>query len=91
MIVIMRRGPVEQGADAADPEHDQDQVGQRADGDDQQHVPTLQALPQHEGVLATDRDDQGQTGGQAGERGEEHATNARSRAAFRPVQKSVRT
>ena len=34
-------------------------------------VPARDADPEHEGVLRTDRDDERQAGGEAGERGEE--------------------
>jgi hypothetical protein len=59
-------------ADARDPGDDEHQVRDRADGDHHAHVLPGQALPEHEGVLRADRDDQRQAGQEAGGGGVEH-------------------
>ena len=61
--------PREDGTGADDPAGDQYGVGHRAHRDDETHMLTGQTLPQHEGVLRADDDDQGEPEAESGARG----------------------
>ena len=63
---------------------DEDQIGDRADPDDQQHVVPTQALAQHERVLGADRDDQRQAGGETVGRSQNHVTTVGARKLAQP-------
>ena len=51
---------LEQASDSCNAAGDQDDVGDGADEHDGEHVLTAQALPENEGVLSADGDDEGQ-------------------------------
>ena len=66
--------------DRADPGHPgqgEGDVGQDAHGHDRADPRPAEPLPQHEGVLGADRDDERQAGEQTGDGGVEHDPDAR--------------
>ena len=62
-------GRAGQHADRAGAGGDEDQVAQRADGDDEPDVLAPHALAQHPGVLGADGDDESEPGAEAGQGG----------------------
>ena len=66
----VRRGAcTEHGGDAGDASADQKEIGESAEGDDEEYVFAPQTLAQHEGILSADGDDQRRADGKSGGEG----------------------
>jgi hypothetical protein len=84
------RSAVQQGAGPGHAGGDEDDVGQGADGHDHHDVLAAQALAEHEGVLRTDRHDEGQAQAETGHGGEQSGRHGpRMRPAGPEAQRDV--
>ena len=79
-------------SDARDTSTDQQEIGQSTECDDYEDVLAPQSLPQDEGVLGTDSDDECRTEGEPGCKcGHWHAAKSGALARMNPVKLTVLT